>query len=126
MLKFYSLLALLFIAHLANAQNVYRMTPVDSEFTMEVVRNKTQVEISLVFSDSLNFESIAIERKADFDHSFSQCKYITYDEVTKGGRSLKKIDRYPLPAAVDVYYRLKLVADGSMRTFPSIKLPGVK
>lgn len=113
------------IAQLQSESNSF--VPVDSEFAMQVSRINNEVIISISFNDSLVFDYAAIERKAEFNGEFSQCKYISYEEVkTKGRRMLKK-DTYAYAGANDVLYRLKLVTkDGVERIFPAINLPAVK
>lgn len=106
--------------------NSYTFTPVDSEFTMQISREKTDVKIILTINDSLSFDYIAIERKAD-NPEFSQCKYISFDELKTRGRHLIEKDMYPYAGNTDVLYRLKLVTkDGAERTYPPINLPAVK
>jgi hypothetical protein len=101
--------------------------PVDSEFIMQVSRINNEVVISITFNDSLVFDYAAIERKAEFNGEFSQCKYISYEEVKTKGRHLVKKDTYAYAGANNVLYRLKLVTkDGAQRIFPAINLPAVK
>ncbi len=101
-------------------------TPVDSEFMMQVSRIRNEVIITITFNDSLVFDYAAIERKADFNAEFSQCKYISYDEVKTKGRHLVKKDTYAYAGANDVMYRIKLVTrEGAQRIFPAINLPAV-
>jgi hypothetical protein len=101
--------------------------PADSEFIMQVSRINNEVVISLTFNDSLVFDYVSIERRAEFNGEFSQCKYISYDEVKTKGRHLVKKDTYAYAAANDVLYRIKLVTkEGAQRIFPAIDLPSVK
>jgi hypothetical protein len=101
--------------------------PADSEFVMQVSRINNEVIISITFNDSLIFDYAAIERKAEFNGEFSQCKYIPYAEVKTKGRHQVKKDIYAYAGANDVLYRLKLVTnDGVERIFPAINLPAVK
>lgn len=112
---------------LLNAQDsTFSTTSSDGNFTMSVSRAKGEVTISVTFNDSLVFDYAAIERLAGINKSYSQCKYITYDEVRTKGRHIVKKDIYPFPEASDVFYRLRLVTnDGPIRTYPPIRLPAV-
>lgn len=120
-------LVLLLYGFTAKAQSgTYSFTPADSEFVMQISREKTDVKIELTFNDSLSFDHVAIERRAD-NPEFSQCKYISFDELKKRGRHLVERDMYPYAGSADVAYRLKLVTkDGAERTYPPISLPAVK
>jgi len=127
-------LALLFCAITVKAQTEpapqaesLTFVPVDSEFIMQVARINNEVVISLTFNDSLVFDYVSIERKAEFNGEFSQCKYISYDELKTKGRHMVKKDTYAYAGANDVQYRLKLVTkEGAQRIFPAINLPAVK
>ena len=100
--------------------------PADSEFVMEIKRVKTDVIISITFKDSLEFNYVSIERQANFSQTFTQCKYISYDEAKNKGRHIVIDDEYPYAASIDVSYRVKLnTKDGAMRTYPPIMLPAV-
>ena len=105
----------------------YSFAPSDSGFIMEISRSKGDVIISLTFNDSIVFDYVAIERKAEFNGEFSQCKYIPYSEIKNGNRHLVKKDIYAYSGSSDVLYRLKFVSkDGAMRIYPAIALPAVK
>ena len=105
----------------------YSFAPADSQFVFTLSRQKSEVIISLTFNDSLVFDYVAIERKADFNQEFSQCKYITYDEVKTKGRHLVKHDTYAYPASSDVLYRIKMgTAEGAIRIYPAVTMPAVK
>ena len=100
--------------------------PADSEFVMDISRVKTDVIISITFKDSLVFNYVSIERQANFSQTFTQCKYISYDEAKSKGRHIVIDDTYPYAASIDVSYRVKLTTkDGAMRTYPPVLLPAV-
>jgi len=106
---------------------VYNFTPADSQYVMELARGKNEVTITITFNDSVVFDYVSIERRASFTPEFSQCSYISYDDVKKKGRHIVKKDSYPYPASSDVEYRIKWTsADGAMRTYPSLTLPAIK
>lgn len=97
--------------------------PADSNFVMQISRLKGEVIISITFSDSLVFDYAAVEKRADFNAEFSQCKYIAYDEVKAKGRHLVKKDQYGYSGSNEVAYRIKLVSKEGMRIYPPISLP---
>jgi hypothetical protein len=100
--------------------------PADSAFVLEISRVKTEVVLSITFKDSLLFDFVSIERQPDFAQSFTQCKYITYEEAKNSGRHVVMRDLYPVAASTNVMYRVKLGAkDGAMRTYPPVELKAV-
>ena len=127
-LRNYLLFAFLLLSFFSKSQAPeYSFAPADSQFVFSLSRQKSEVIISLTFNDSLVFDYVAIERKADFNQEFSQCKYITYDEVKTKGRHLLKHDTYAYPASSDVLYRIKMgTAEGAIRIYPSVTMPAVK
>ena len=109
------------------ASSAVTFAPADSEFVMEIKRVKTDVIISITFKDSLEFNYVSIERQANFSQTFTQCKYISYNEAKNKGRHIVIDDEYPYAASIDVSYRVKLnTKDGAMRTYPPILLPAVR
>ena len=108
------------------ASSAVSFAPADSEFVMEIKRVKTDVIISITFKDSLVFNYVSIERQANFSQTFTQCKYISFNEAKNKGRHIVIDDEYPYAASIDVSYRVKLnTKDGAMRTYPPILLPAV-
>jgi len=119
-----ALMVMLSFAAKAQADNVFISS--DSDVIMKVVREKGEIVLYMSFSDSITFESLTIERKANFDVSFSQCKYATYDDVKAKKMQLVRKDTYPYPGNTDVWYRLKLqTKDGIIRIYPPIRLDAV-
>ena len=99
----------------------------DSAFSMGVARVNGEILISLSFNHDITFDYLSIEREVSFETSFSQCKYVTYDEVKAKKWFIIKRDRYPYSAQTGIYYRVKYVTkDGVMRIFPSLYLSEVK
>jgi hypothetical protein len=109
------------------ASSAVSFAPPDSEFVMEIKRVKTEVIISITFKDSLEFNYVSIERQANFSQTFTQCKYISYNEAKNKGRHITIDDEYPYAASIDVSYRVKInTKDGAMRTYPPILLAAVR
>jgi hypothetical protein len=124
----YYLFTLLPFAFLFSAaqSNDYQLTAPDSTFTIHIARIKAQVVITLSFHKEVDCDYVAIERKADNDNSFHQCKYIDRDELQSGKEHFTCTDIYPPPATSDVLYRLKIAyANDAMRTYPPVRLPAV-
>lgn len=96
----------------------------DSEFVMQVVREKGEITLTIKFTDpKVEFDYIAIERKPFGETNFSQCKYISYADVKAANMNIKRKDSYPLPRTDDVLYRLKITTkEGIIRIFPPIRL----
>jgi hypothetical protein len=119
---------LLLSFYVANAQkDGDTFTPPDSEFVMTVERVNGEIILTVSFADSLSFDFASIEREADFDNSFSQCKYIRYDDARASHMVVKRKDTYPYPATSDVLYRLRITSkDGISRIYPPVHLPALK
>ena len=119
---------LLVLAQLfSNAQATdSQFTSSDSTFTIELSRKKSEVDISLVLHKNLSFDHISIERKANDESAFHQCKYIDQQDLKSGEANLSRKDMYPAPATADVQYRLKIVsAGGETRIYPAVMLSAV-
>lgn len=111
--------------HAQNADNI--MVANDSEFVMQVVREKGEIILTVNFSDSMSFDYMTIERKTFSDVSFSQCKYVSFSDAKASNMKIKRKDTYPYPAASDVLYRLKITTkEGIIRIFPPIRLASVE
>ena len=111
----------------AQADSIYTFAPADSEFIMKVGRINGEIIISLSMDSNVVFDYMCIERKVYFENSFSQCRYIAYDEVKSKAWVIIKKDRYPYSQQADILYRIKYVTkDGAMRIFPAVFLPSVK
>ena len=117
-------MCMLSFAAKAQADNIFISS--DSDVIMKVVREKGEIVLYMSFGDSLSFSSLTIERKADFDVNFSQCKYISYDDAKAKNMQLIRKDTYPYPGNTDVWYRLKLLTkEGIIRIYPPIRLDAV-
>ena len=109
------------------ADSTYSFVAPDSEFVLKVARVKSEIVISVSVDSNVVFDYMCIERKVYFETSFSQCRYITYDEIKSKAWIIVRKDRYPYSAQADILYRIKYVTkDGVMRIFPSVFLPSVK
>lgn len=102
------------------------MVSPDNVFSMKVVRENNQVLINLSLLDTTKFRCVMIERKPEFDQSFSRFKYLPYETIMAAdNHCLKTEDTYPYPPSTDVMYRLKLVTiDGGILIYPALSLPG--
>lgn len=104
-----------------NGDNILVAT--DSEFVMQVVREKGEITLTINFAPTSTFDYMTIERKPFGETNFSQCKYVTYADVKAADMKVKRKDTYPLPRTDDVLYRLKITTkEGIIRIFPPIRL----
>ena len=94
----------------------------DSVFTMHVYRENYKVKVMLYFTNPKAIEYVGIERGDGLKNFFSQCKYIDF-KVEDMRDTIIKTDNYPLPASIDVLYRLHIITrDGVSRKYPPVKL----
>lgn len=107
--------------------NDYSFQSADQEVAMALARAQGGVDISLMFSKASQFEFVLIEKSADSNNGFSQCKYIKFNASANDSVVIIKRDLYPLNTAQDSYYRIRTVTkEGITRTYPSVRLPGLK
>ncbi len=105
----------------------YKLSSSDNEFSMQLFRESDGVDISLLFTKASQFEYISIEKSADAQNGFSQCKYIKFNESANDSVLIIKRDVYPLAASEDVYYRVKTVTkEGVTRAYPPVRLPALR
>lgn len=106
--------------------NDYFLKSSDNEVAIEVSRGDGGIDIAVVFTKASQFEYVMIEKSADSQNGFSQCKYIKFNESANDSVTIVKRDVYPLNASDDVYYRIKTITkDGVSRVYPSVRLPGL-
>ena len=120
-------LFLLFSAAGFSQSSDYFFHSADSEVAMELSRTELGINIALLFSKASQFEYVLIEKSADAQNSFSQCKYIKFNESANDSVVIVKRDVYPLSSSSDVYYRIKIITkEGITRIYPSVRLPGLR
>ncbi len=114
-------------AHFSFSQNNdYFLKSSDNEVAIEVSRGAEGIEIALLFTRASQFEFVTIEKSADAQNNFSQCKYIKFNESANDSVVIVKRDVYPLNASEDVYYRVKTITkEGVSRVYPAVRLPGL-
>lgn len=106
--------------------NDYFLKSSDNEVAIEVSRGAEGIEIALLFTKASQFEYVTIEKSADSQNNFSQCKYIKFNESANDSVVIVKRDVYPLNASDDVYYRVKTITkEGVSRVYPAVRLPGL-
>ncbi len=104
----------------------YFLKSTDQELAIEVSRSNNGIEIAIFLTKASQFEYVLIEKSADPQNGFSQCKYIKFNESANDSVVIVKRDVYPLTASEDVYYRVKTITkDGASRVYPSVRLPGL-
>ena len=97
----------------------------DDVFYMQVNRVVTKVKITLFIKNPAEVEEISVERSDIGGNSWGQCKFIEMANVNARD-TIISIDNYPLPASVDIFYRLRLTSkDGITRVYPAVKLLAV-
>ena len=122
-----------FILLLALPFSIFPQTPnftlesSDGEFAMELSRSGYSVMIVLMFTHATKFDYVSIERSPMESTNFTQCKYIGFNETANDSVIIKELDKYPLPATQEVFYRIKTITkEGISRTYPSVRLPAIK
>lgn len=105
----------------------YFLKSSDEEMTIEVSQGKLNVNIKLTFFSASKYDYVVIERSDGSQSSFSQCKYIKFNDNTGDSVVISKTDDYPLTLARDVYYRVRtFTKEGASRIYPSVRLPGIR
>jgi hypothetical protein len=109
----------------AKAQSCdYKLCALDSAFTMEVSRDQHEVRIVVLFTDAAQYDHAMIEKTDELKNEFRQCAYIAMAEEKKP--AIEKRDKYPR-ISTDSFYRLRTITkEGIERTYPPIRLPGIK
>lgn len=107
--------------------NDYFMKSADGEVALEVARGEQSVDMALYFSKASGYDCVMVERSADQQFNFSQCKYVKFNNSANDRVVIVQKDTYPMPFANDVFYRLKTISrDGVTRIYPSVRLPGLQ
>lgn len=105
----------------------YTFKSTDEDVVLEVERVKGEVLLHLLVKDLNQYDHILVERSAENQNYFGQCKYISCAEEKPVNDQLMKQDKYPFSAAKDVYYRIKTVTrDGVSRVYPAVLLAAVQ
>jgi hypothetical protein len=99
------------------------MVAPDSSVIFSVSRVNGEIFVVLDFSKNLVFEHATVERKPEFQTSFSQCMYISFKEAQSKDRHVVKKDNYPYHNSADVLYRATLVTKEGERIYSSVHLP---
>lgn len=105
----------------------YTFKTTEEDVVLEVERGKGEVVLHLLVKDLSQYDHILVERSAENQNYFGQCKYISCAEEKTVNDQLTKQDKYPFSAAKDVYYRIKTVTkDGVSRVYPAVLLAAVQ
>lgn len=113
--------------YLFSQGNDYFLKSADHEFAMEVSRGEKGIDIALMFSKASQYEYVMIEKSADAQNGFSQCKYIKFNDSANDSVVIVKRDTYPLTGSEDVFYRVKTITkEGVSRAYPAVRLPAIR
>ena len=105
----------------------YIFKSTDEDVVLEVERGKGEVVLHLLVKNMGQYDHILVERSAENQNYFGQCKYISCADEKTVNDQLTKQDKYPFSAAKDVYYRIKTVTkDGISRVYPAVLLAAVQ
>ncbi len=120
-----TVLAMLFFLCLSAQEDESTLVSSDSTFTMKIYRDGYKVKMMLYFTHPSTIQSISVERSELNGRQFSQCKYFDFSEKQLMD-TIIKTDNYPLPASVDILYRLRIInKEGVTRVYPPVKLAAV-
>ena len=99
----------------------------DREINFDIERKSGEVELyfqSAVFSA---YDEILVERCGADNGIYSVCKTIEVSQVKITGDYYKTVDKYPMTAQKDCYYRIKTISkEGIMKTFPPMLLTALR
>ncbi len=94
------------------------------DINLELERTKGEVMFHFLSQNFNDFDQIIIERSGTSLEGFTPCKVIDMksQELIDGSYMINK-DRFPYPASVDSYYRIKTIAkDGVTKTYAPVQL----
>lgn len=94
------------------------------EINLEVERLKGEVAIHLLSQNFTELDQVIIERSGDGIQGFTPCKVLDVkdQQIVEGNYVVAK-DRFPYPASVDTYYRVKTISkEGITKTYAPIQL----
>jgi len=95
----------------------------DREINFDIERGQGEVILHFKSSVFNTFDEIIVERSGGDNGNFSTCKTIELSQVKTEGDYYRTADKYPFPAKVESYYRIRTIAkDGSQKTFPPVLL----
>jgi hypothetical protein len=100
-----------------------QMVAPDSTLILSVARVNGEIFVEMDISKSLDFDHLAVERKPEFQTSFSQCLCVSNKEAQADNYHIVKKDNYPYHNSADVYYRVKLITKDGVRIYSSVRLP---
>lgn len=94
------------------------------DVNLDLERSKGEVIIHLQSQYFSELEQVILERSGDNMKNFTACKTIDIaSQKIIDGDYLRNADRFPLPASVDCYYRIKTIAkDGVTKTYAPVML----
>ena len=103
----------------------YTLVSSDNELGMELSRAKYGINITLLLYHASAFEFVSIEKSAEQNSGFRQCKYIALNGTANDSIVIVQRDIYPLVYSQDVFYRVKTVSrEGVTRIYPPVRMPG--
>lgn len=112
------------VAMPAHAQEVSKeMVAPDSSVIFSVARVNGEIFIEMDFAKTLVFDHVTVERKPEFQTSFSQCLYVNFKDVKDADFHVVKRDNYPWHNSADVNYRVKLITKEGVRIYSPVRLP---
>ncbi len=94
------------------------------DINLEVERTRGEVTFHFLSQNFNEFDQLIIERSGTSLEGFTPCKVIDVkDQVLIDGNYMVNKDRFPYPASVDSYYRIKTIAkDGVTKTYAPVQL----
>lgn len=123
---FLTVSALLLFSCLWAQEKESELASSDSVFFMKLYRETNKVKVMLYFNTPSLIQNINVERSQLNGNYFSRCKFfdLSNEALTD---TIILTDNYPLPASVDILYRLRIInKEGITRVYPPVKLAAVK
>lgn len=103
----------------------YKMTSMDEEFTMELVREEKVVKAIIRFAHPETYDHAVLERLMGAPSQFRQCSYIDLKTIKDG--IIVVSDLHPSKYADESLYRLRTISvENIERVYPALKLPAGK
>lgn len=102
----------------------YKMTSMDEEFTIELVREEKTVKVIIQFAHPENYAHAVVERLMGEPSQFRQCVYIDLKTQKAKDGIIVVHDLHPSKFTDESLYRLRTVSlENIERVYSSLRLP---
>ncbi|MGB1247730.1 MAG: hypothetical protein ACPG4Z_02510 [Chitinophagales bacterium] len=127
MKKIITILALIVSTTLLFANYEGESSYESSGMSYNVERSGGQVYLYIQMPNAEQYSEVQLYRSDNMTESFKRIKYLNADAAAELGTSGLLVDKYPLPARQDAYYKIVTTdANGVQKTYPAVVLESGK